>query len=509
MVHVNHHHHPAHEVRQLGGDDGVKTDVSVVFVTAPKTFAGPILGYSTPSMPRPSALPNNNNNNAPNFANGGSAVQSAPMAAQTNQPAASAPASIPAPASSQAPAAAAPVAVSPSQQIPSSAAVVSSVQSQPPVVASSSVATSQQTTLAQSVSAPTSYSSNTASLAGAQSAPSAAPPAPEQQESSGMSSGGKAGLAIGLIAIFAILAAVGFWFYRRKQEQDRASLVDNEKSVPPAGGMARSTSMRAPAAATVQSRAPNGTVPVMNEKQGASAGITPVAAPTTRGRTPEPEKPATNPFADPTDAALAPKPLVIATDKSRPVSPVSPITTSSNEKSATAVAPARGADGQPLNVHRVQLDFAPSMDDELGLKQGQLVRLLHEYDDGWCLCVRLDRSQQGVCPRSCVSKTPLKPKPGQGPNGAKKQSPTGEQPRPGTAGSQTSQGRARKSSNAVPAPLNVSRPTTPQQGPFGEGEYKAQKSPVPSFQGSQLSNSPNQSPPSSPETKHAKPATGS
>jgi len=34
-------------------------------------------------------------------------------------------------------------------------------------------------------------------------------------------------------------------------------------------------------------------------------------------------------------------------------------------------------------VHRVQLDFKPSMADELGLRAGQLVRLLHEYDDGW------------------------------------------------------------------------------------------------------------------------------
>lgn len=42
------------------------------------------------------------------------------------------------------------------------------------------------------------------------------------------------------------------------------------------------------------------------------------------------------------------------------------------------------ANGQaPSNVHRIQLDFKPSMDDELGLRAGQLVRLLHEYDDGW------------------------------------------------------------------------------------------------------------------------------
>lgn len=43
------------------------------------------------------------------------------------------------------------------------------------------------------------------------------------------------------------------------------------------------------------------------------------------------------------------------------------------------------AAGGPANstVHRVQLDFEPTLDDELGLQAGQLVRLLHEYDDGW------------------------------------------------------------------------------------------------------------------------------
>ena len=35
------------------------------------------------------------------------------------------------------------------------------------------------------------------------------------------------------------------------------------------------------------------------------------------------------------------------------------------------------------NVYRVQMDFTPSMDDELELRAGQLIRLLHEYDDGW------------------------------------------------------------------------------------------------------------------------------
>ncbi|KAI1153924.1 hypothetical protein F4825DRAFT_413374 [Nemania diffusa] len=84
-------------------------------------------------------------------------------------------------------------------------------------------------------------------------------------------------------------------------------------------------------------------------------------------------------------------------------------------KSAAAIAEAGGPPSTA--VHRVQLDFKPSMDDELGLQAGQLVRILHEYDDGWTLCIRLDRSQQGVVPRTCLSTRPVKPRPAVGPPG--------------------------------------------------------------------------------------------
>lgn len=49
-------------------------------------------------------------------------------------------------------------------------------------------------------------------------------------------------------------------------------------------------------------------------------------------------------------------------------------------------APVAAAGPPSGNVHRVQLDFKPSMEDELELCAGQLVRLLHEYDDGWVCC---------------------------------------------------------------------------------------------------------------------------
>lgn len=52
---------------------------------------------------------------------------------------------------------------------------------------------------------------------------------------------------------------------------------------------------------------------------------------------------------------------------------------------ATAAAASYTPQGGPVseNVYRVQLDFKPSMDDELDIAAGQLVRCLHEYDDGW------------------------------------------------------------------------------------------------------------------------------
>lgn len=80
---------------------------------------------------------------------------------------------------------------------------------------------------------------------------------------------------------------------------------------------------------------------------------------------------------------------------------------------AAAIAAAGGP--ATSTVHRVQLDFNPTLEDEMGLRAGDLVRLLHEYDDGWALCIRLDRSQQGVVPRTCLSSRPVKPRPPQGP----------------------------------------------------------------------------------------------
>ncbi|KAK2603741.1 hypothetical protein QQS21_004117 [Conoideocrella luteorostrata] len=60
------------------------------------------------------------------------------------------------------------------------------------------------------------------------------------------------------------------------------------------------------------------------------------------------------------------------------------------------------------SVYKIQFDFEPSRVDELALSAGGFVRLVHEYDDGWALVARLDRFQQGVVPRCCLSSVTLK-----------------------------------------------------------------------------------------------------
>ena len=76
-----------------------------------------------------------------------------------------------------------------------------------------------------------------------------------------------------------------------------------------------------------------------------------------------------------------PKPLNLTPKRSVSPAASSPAVSEFSQSSVPAAAMVNGS--PPSNVHRIQLDFKPSMDDELALRAGQLVRLLHEYDDGW------------------------------------------------------------------------------------------------------------------------------
>ena len=73
------------------------------------------------------------------------------------------------------------------------------------------------------------------------------------------------------------------------------------------------------------------------------------------------------------------RPKDLTLQPNRPMTPASQSPTTSD----FSHAPSSPGGPPPTNVHRVQLDFKPSMDDELELRAGALVRLLHEYDDGW------------------------------------------------------------------------------------------------------------------------------
>ena len=100
-----------------------------------------------------------------------------------------------------------------------------------------------------------------------------------------------------------------------------------------------------------------------------------------RIRTPTPTPP---PEVSGAPAARAERHITPNQHNLTPARAASPAFSTNSEYSLTPVSPGYLANGQtPSNVHRVQLDFKPSMEDELGLQAGQLVRLLHEYDDGW------------------------------------------------------------------------------------------------------------------------------
>lgn len=51
----------------------------------------------------------------------------------------------------------------------------------------------------------------------------------------------------------------------------------------------------------------------------------------------------------------------------------------------------------------VQYTFIPSLPDELSISVGEVVRIIHEYDDGWSLCSNV-QGEQGVIPNECLKR---------------------------------------------------------------------------------------------------------
>ncbi|KAI1982538.1 hypothetical protein LOZ53_005856 [Ophidiomyces ophidiicola] len=444
------------------------TVVSTIYVTAKPTFDGPIGGYSTEGRPGSTA------NVAPPIQNTSPSDDDEPTTTRRPPPR---PTSTSTPTPTLA-------STSSSPTPPSSRPKLSSTAPSPTSFVTSAPSTSQLIA--------SSTASNDAAGSSGSPTPSATDvPAP------GMSTGAKAGLAIGILALIGLLAGVALLFIRKKKKKNEAAeALDNEKPAPPppmintyappapqsqmaptvppqlnirpvtefspdltghsangqnmaAGAGAGAVGARSltgqhnispPRTADSTSNPFNDPVNPFEPRSGASSPMSSPVQPVLGsggGRTPSPESLNTGAAAAGA-AAAAVGVAAVATGAaakghsgkpptlqhvagpppgwSKDAAPPSPARSldSVSVTSATAAAVATSGPG-PNNVHRVQLDFSPSMDDELELRAGQLVRLLHEYDDGWALCIRLDRSQQGVAPRTCLSARPVKPRPRNGP----------------------------------------------------------------------------------------------
>jgi hypothetical protein len=272
--------------------------------------------------------------------------------------------------------------------------------------------------------------------------PTSSPTSSAVAKSGGMSVGGEVGVAIGVIGIVGALAALIFFFIKKRR--DAREKADDEKA-DVWGGAERTASTRTAANAPrlslrpVTQFLPNLGGDRRQSRGNALAMKAAAPAPGNNGRRPNSwEMPMSqqegnrhNPFgahAETIDAANArgapvveavgPAGEIVAagaaagaaagltrgaskrennqqkdfTTRNPTLPPLSPVPTEFSMSSepngpsaSTPGAAAIAAAGGPPNtaVHRVQLDFKPSMDDELELRAGQLIRLLHEYDDGW------------------------------------------------------------------------------------------------------------------------------
>lgn len=237
-------------------------------------------------------------------------------------------------------------------------------------------------------------------------APVSATRAPIAKQGHGMSGGAKAGLAFGIIAALALAAGLIFFCWRRRRnenahQEDAAgkrtstgSLLFGGKAMSEKHASIASSTHTTATAPRLSLRPVTQFLPMLggaavenksNDAPNAAVSEKPKSMWERRSQNTQdpfndanvisekqarPESPPANPFDEPEGDKTAPAGVVAVA-----------------AADATAAAP-RG----PNNVHRVQLDFKPSMDDELELKSGQLVRMLHEYDDGWVSKSRLCNS---------------------------------------------------------------------------------------------------------------------
>ncbi|KAI4729345.1 hypothetical protein E4T49_02911 [Aureobasidium sp. EXF-10728] len=487
-------------------NDDVATVFSVVYVTASATFSGPTAGFVTlganpttsAKAAKSTAAKNTNTDDD----------DDSTTTAQAKQTSQTAKASTSSTSSVKVTSTLSPTAKSTASTLSSSASSSSLVSSSLAVLTSSTAASS---TIASS-------SISSAAKAQATSSNSATASAVADATSSGLSGGAKAGIALVIICAIGALAGLAYFLIRKKKAQQKQAIgmekLDDEKkgfmrqSPDPATIPLPPSSTRSSGPAPRLSYRPTSqwSPSVIGDAEKAAAG----AAAGVTGRNSDPSNPfgihaqtvephsrdVISPIPEerslspPVELQGSPVPSPTASNFNLNSGTATPTKAEVGMASAVPVAAVAGAADPPgSTVHRVQLEFKPSMDDELELKVGQIVRVLHEYDDGWALCIRMDRSQQGVAPRTCLSKLPLKPRPGP-PPGAKNGPPRagpgsmGPPPRPIPGakirqGSNSSQGSAASQAGRPSiGPAKQSSPTLAEQAQSRQRSASAAPSPT-------------------------------
>lgn len=470
-------------------DGGVATIYSVVYVTASASFSGPTAGFVTQGASSTSQIASKSTAQASKDTQDSDSESTATSAAQSSRTSAAAQSEKAASSAKQ-----------------SSTASSASQHSSSVALSTTSDASSSSATATHLVGTPVRQASSTSS-ASATSAPS-----------SGMSGGAKAGVAIGLILGAGLIAGLIFLVVRRKRRSDAEGhrKLDDEKRVnrfsdiedvpPPNPSTARAPRLSLRPVTQFLPTLGDHRVQEMTNATGGLGGFgAPAAHKTANSLERKPVAEPVNPFgnhAETFDAAAekaaenAPIPVIVPAsdpfaDKHASAGSKSPSDTSLPRTPPKAVvntpaavpvtsksagSPPKG----PNNVHRVQLDFKPSMDDELELIAGQVVRIVHEYDDGWALCARMDRTKQGVAPRTCLSKMPLKPRPAGPPPNGRPSTPNSPRNFSGPPGGRMSPGPR---DPMFPAPLSPSmnsfqssnrgRPHSPMSSPRQGGRQRS------------------------------------
>ena len=456
--HVHHvHKRAALHIREPEPEKEKEEDqplvISIVYVTASKTFDGPVGGYKTLNPPSfaHSAISDDDSekqrpDNAESRATSVPDSDSHPTSKPSSKAKQNSEEDLDAESESASPTSTKSISKPPSHS-PSPASKTASTEAHSRPVAHSAQQPSASTSTAIGEAAASAAASHTSTAGSA-------------SQSQGMSGGAKAGLAIGVILIIGVLGLILLCLRRMKNKKKSYQKADDEKAaLEPQHDPARAQSIRSTrttaTAPRLSLRPVTQFLPDLAGKRKSGNLLATTGGPSQNTPEQVSEKPAsptqssnpanpfgphaeisqgaalpvpvknqpTNPFEnqpehhdEPSRGALsppvqAPAPLRIRTptpeaasaasvaalsnigaareDRYKApnhlnVSPSRPISPAGTEFSISSVSTGYLAHAPPpSNVYRVQLDFNPSMDDELALQAGQLIRLLHEYDDGW------------------------------------------------------------------------------------------------------------------------------